>query len=214
MRFRRPSAGLLYLLLTATGAVAFFDYLTQPFFFEHPTRSAENNLGEARYLLKLARQSTGDTANRFLATARQLAEVHKDQALIREIAKQQERRALSQDLTTFAEVQSGISLAGFDKSGKTKGSAMGAVRLHNPTAAALRILLKFETDGDALGQYVIAGNANTFAFVGDQLPKHGSFLTPVIGARQTLDLQVGIHAAGPYDLQLPGLQFAGAEIRQ
>ena len=214
MRIRRPSAGLLYLVLTGIGAAVFFDYLTGPFFFEHPNRSAANNLGEARYLMKLARQSSDEKARAHLTTARKLAEPHSDQALIEEIDRMQAELAARQEVINFIEVQPGISLGGFDKSGTTKGPAMGTVRLHNPTAATLRVRLKFETKGSTRGRYVIAGEAKTFALAGVEPPRRGGFLTPGIAPHGTLDIQVGIQAPSKKTPGLPGLRFIGGEIQR
>jgi len=207
MKLRSPSIGFLYLLLTAAGAVAFFNYLTGPFFFEHKPRSEAAEIGEARYLLKLGRQDPGKRGKGFLNTARDLAERHQDEDLVREIDS-----LLKINQPGFVEVQPGVLIAGFDKQGRTKGPAAGTVRLINPTDTPLRVLLKFGTEGKGRGEYVINGKTTHFDFAGDSGELRGNFLTPPVAPHQSVDILVSIHRQSS-NAQLSGLRFIAAEPR-
>lgn len=213
MRLRSPSAGFLYLLLTAAGAVTFFNYLTSPFFFEHKPRSEAADVGEARYLLKLAHQHEGTRGYQFLTTARNLAERHQNEDLLSEIDSLMEERKTQDRPTGFVEVQPGISISGFDKLGQTMGTKTGTIRLENPTSVPFRVQLKFDMSGQGSGKYVIAGKATNFEFVNEAGTRQGSFATPPIDPLQTVDVVVSCQRPNNNAQQRPGLRFIGAEIR-
>ncbi|GAB4140581.1 MAG: hypothetical protein Fur0037_07140 [Planctomycetota bacterium] len=57
MRLRPPSLGFTYAVLMVAAVPLYFSYVNAPMWFEHPWGSKERDIGEARYLLEIARAS-------------------------------------------------------------------------------------------------------------------------------------------------------------
>ncbi|MCA8975152.1 MAG: hypothetical protein KDC98_10540 [Planctomycetes bacterium] len=215
MRIRPPSLGFGYLLLTVAAVPWFLDYINRPFFFEHPWGSRERDVGEARYLLGIAKGSDTDKRDQWLRRALELALKRSELELADQVFAELERSGVSAEGAGLREIMPGTIWAfGLDAEGWTAGNKLATFILRNPTPAPQQVALHFTTTGDGKARHLIGGDPVWFSLTGDGTSKAGSVTTPKVAPGSSLAISVGASHPVMVEGKSRGLKFERVELIQ
>ncbi len=221
MKLRPPSLGFLYLLTTGLISFATISYITQPMFFEQAWGSREKDLGEARYLTRLASKATEKQRQVWLPEALALALKQADVALTSEILGQLSAAKVSEGEAGLLEVYPGVVWAfGLTEDGWTTGTKPGGLLIRNPDTNPHKLKLSFSNGGfndkGRSNMQFVTGNKKTTVNLteksGEEKTVHVE--TATVNHDDVLVVSFRSYKPKQHKGRNLGIRFTGAEVVQ